>query len=60
MCPSAICPNVGVEVGGKKSLSGRECSGKFPWRVEALHLATRIFLVGNHVSDEQQVKERES
>ena len=29
-------------------------------RVAALHLATRVFLAGNHISDEQRDKEQES
>ena len=28
-------------------------------RLAALHLATRIFLAGNHISDEQRDKEQE-
>ena len=37
--------------------------GKFSFagnRVTVLHLATRVFLAGNHISDEQRVKEQES
>ena len=29
-------------------------------RLEALYLATRVFLMGNHISDEQRDKEQES
>ena len=29
-------------------------------RVAALHLATRVFLAGNHISDEQRDKKQES
>ena len=29
-------------------------------RVEELHLATRVFLAGNHISDAQRDKEQES
>ena len=28
-------------------------------RVEALHLATRVFVAGNHISDEQRDREQE-
>ena len=41
---------LGMGVFGKFSLAGN--------RVAALHLATRVFLAGNHISDEQQDKEQ--
>ena len=43
---------VGVGVGRKDGLWGRGCSLKFPWREIAwpgMHLASRIFLAGNHI-----------
>ena len=43
---------LGTGVFGQFSLAGN--------RVAALHLATRVFLVGNHINDEQRDKEQES
>ena len=51
---STDCRGGGGEVGNPL---GRECSGNFPWR--KLHLATRVFLAGNHISDEQRDKVQE-
>ena len=42
---------LGTGVFGKFSLAEN--------RVAAFHLATRVFLAGNHISDEQQNKEQE-
>ena len=42
---------VGTGVSGQFSLPGN--------RVAALHLATRVFLGGNYISDEQRDKEHE-
>ena len=42
----------GAGVFGQYSLVGN--------RVTAFHLATRVFLAGNHISDEQRDKEQES
>ena len=42
---------LGTGVFGHFSLAGN--------RVAALHLATRVFLVGNHISDKQRDKEQE-
>ena len=51
---------VGVEVERQDSLWGRECSGNLAGnRAAALHLATRVFLAGNHISDEQRDKKQE-
>ena len=54
--PSARTDCRGVPLGtgvfGQFSLAGN--------RVAALHLATRVFLAGNHISDVQRDKEQES
>ena len=52
---------IGVKVGRQDSLWGRDF-GQFSLagnRVAALQLATRVFLAGNHISDEQRDKEQE-
>ena len=47
---------------GGRTGSGTGVFGQFSLgrnRVAAVHLATRVFLAGNHVSDEQRGKEQE-
>ena len=50
--PYVRCRGGGGEAGRQESLWARECSSNFPrWEISlaALHLATRVFLAGNHL-----------
>ena len=52
----SVCLSVCLRASGEESIRAI-CLGKN--RVAALHLATRVFLAGNHNSDEQRDKDQE-